>query len=101
MKQPDNIPVTGCSYCDGRGQQPAAATGEVLRAEREGLGIPRISKGTDPAMGLAHHLGLSESYLFDLEAGGRKWSWELVSRYRDAIVAATAARAAKTNGGGK
>jgi len=101
MKHPTDIPITACSYC-GNGKVPGEHTGAVLRAEREALSIPRISKGADPAMGLAHHLGLSESYVFDLEADKRRFTWALVERYRAALVAATVARAAKSsNGSGK
>lgn len=88
------IPIVQCLECGGSGSIPSAATGKVLRREREARGIPRVSR--DPTHGIAHHFGYSESYTLELERDSKPWTWLLIRKYRDAIE-----RAAKARDGGQ
>jgi hypothetical protein len=90
MKRPQ-IPTTKCKTCDGAGRLPAIGTGRVLKQEREEKGVPRTSKENEK-LGLCYHFGFKASYVFDLENDRRDWSAELVSKYREAIQKAVAAR---------
>lgn len=90
----NEIPIVQCLACGGRGATPSDKVGEILRKEREERDVPRISK-TEPSIGLAHNMGLSESYILDLEGGKRPLSWALIDRYREAIERAVSARLAK------
>jgi len=66
-----------CAGCAGTGVVPADDVGPVLRTEREKLGIT--------GRAVADALSISDSYLFDLERGSRRWTTELVNSYQRAL----------------
>lgn len=68
-----------CAGCSGSGVVPADDVGQVLRTEREKLGIT--------GRAVADKLSISDSYLFDLERGSRRWTTELVNSYQSALEA--------------
>lgn len=71
-----------CDACAGEGRMPDGSTGKVLRSEREKAGITQAV--------VAEAMGISTSYVSDLEADNRDWSHELVVRYRLAVLKAVA-----------
>jgi transcriptional regulator with XRE-family HTH domain len=66
-----------CDNCGGTGTVPGDGTGEVLRAERERLGLF--------AKDVADIMGISDSYVYDLEKGNRPLTNDLVARYQTAL----------------
>lgn len=73
-----------CSTCGGLGTLPAEGVGQVLREEREKAGITGVA--------MSEHMGISTTFLYDLEKGGRRWTNELLAAYQGGL------EALKTNG---
>lgn len=66
-----------CGSCGGTGVQPADDVGEMLAEEREEAELTRAS--------VAEAMGISPEYLRELEKGTRRWSTDLVNRFRDSV----------------
>lgn len=67
-----------CDACDGTGRcMDHAATGNMWRQARLVKGVTLRS--------IAREMGLSASYISDLELGRRKWSTSLCQRYAVAL----------------
>lgn len=66
-----------CTYCAGKGQLPADNTGMLLMEMR-------LEKEMTPTE-MAAALGISGSYLYDLERDRRNWTNDLVERYQAAL----------------
>lgn len=66
-----------CPMCRGEGWIYRAPIGRTLRAQREDAGITMRT--------LAKRLGISPTYLSDLENDRRRWDGKLVNRYQHAI----------------
>jgi hypothetical protein len=82
-----------CPYCEGTGKMPGLRTGMILKLEREEAGvsrarlIPHLYKPTGDCY--------SMSYVVDLEGVNgafRRWTPDLIARYRAAIAAAVQER---------
>lgn len=67
-----------CNSCSGTGRVPDWETGPVLRAERDKAGVLQKDVAT--------HMGISETYVYDLESGRRPWTNELVAAYQKAVL---------------
>jgi len=71
--------TANCHCCGGTGKElDHARVGSELRAYRavRNLTMARVAK----------RMGLSESYVSELERGKRNWNDALVERYRKAVV---------------
>lgn len=67
-----------CPRCNGTGTIPDdRAMGAAMRQRREAAGLSLYD--------LAKKLGLSASYLCDLELGRRQWSGTNIERYEEAL----------------
>lgn len=66
-----------CPRCSGAGWIP---DGNEIREYRVNAGLPMRA--------VAKQMGVSISYVADLELGRRKWSQDLGQRYLDAVKAA-------------
>jgi predicted transcriptional regulator len=67
-----------CPRCGGIGVLPTDAfQGKLLREMREAVGLQQRD--------VAARMGISASYLSDLELGRRQWHTQLVDRYVDAV----------------
>jgi transcriptional regulator with XRE-family HTH domain len=66
-----------CNSCGGIGTMPAEDVGAVLREEREKAGVSQKD--------VAGHMGISDTFLYDLEKGNRRWTNEYVAGYRKAV----------------
>lgn len=76
-----------CSLCGGSGVQPATDIGDELKQEREKAGVSRRA--------MARALGITNSYLIDLERGTRGqhyWSVDTVADYREKLTKLTNGR---------
>lgn len=71
------LKTQACPTCNGSGSVPADDVGSVLMAEREKAGVQRVD--------VAEKMGVSASYLRDLEQGNRRWTNELLSSYQKAL----------------
>jgi predicted transcriptional regulator len=70
-----------CEHCAGTGKQiDHRLLGESLRLFRSSAKVT--------ATEVAAALGLSKSYICDLELGRREWRRDLIIRYRQAVVGA-------------
>jgi transcriptional regulator with XRE-family HTH domain len=56
---------------------PADDVGPVLKARREERGIRAID--------MAGHLGISDTFLYDLERGNRRWTNEVLEKYLEGL----------------
>lgn len=56
---------------------PADDVGPVLKARREEKGIKAVTMAT--------HVGISETYIYDLEKGHRRWTNEFVEKYLEGL----------------
>lgn len=71
-----------CNCCNGAGKVPdPKAQGAMMKAERQ------AAKATQKEV--AEQMGLSDNYICDLESGNRRWTEDLVTRYRTALKAKT------------
>lgn len=82
-RHPEDIgwPTTGrdCQHCAGTGKEPDhRQLGEDLRRFREWHEATLTN--------VAAEMGLSKSYVCDLELGRRPWRQELILNYRLAVV---------------
>lgn len=68
------LKTQACGTCNGVGVVPADDVGPVLRTEREKAGVTRSA--------LAEAIGISASYLRDLEEGYKRWSNEMLESYQ-------------------
>lgn len=68
------LKTKACGACGGSGSLPADDVGPLLQAEREAASISRSV--------LATAIGISVSYLRDLEYGHKKISNELLATYQ-------------------
>lgn len=68
-----------CDSCAGSGKVPGDGTGAQLRKERERLGIT--------AAAVLRHMGISDTYIGDLEKDRRPWTGDLVGKYQAALAA--------------
>lgn len=66
-----------CKACDGTGRLPADDVGPQLREERERLGIAQKD--------VAEAMGISGTYIIDLEKGSRRVTNELLAAYQKAL----------------
>jgi DNA-binding XRE family transcriptional regulator len=67
-----------CKHCNGSGFEPDhSATGNALRSQREGAGLSLRE--------MAEAIGVSHSFLSQLENGHRTWRRSLARRYSQAI----------------
>lgn len=66
-----------CPRCGGVGKIPDDSVGPVMRALRQKHGVA--------IKALSRELGVSRTYIYDLEKGVRNWSPELIERYREGI----------------
>jgi predicted transcriptional regulator len=57
---------------------PDDNVGPILRDERESAGITRVD--------MAAAIGVSQSYLFDLEVGNRRWTNEVMAAYQKVLA---------------
>lgn len=71
------IRTVECDKCEGTGKIPAGDTGLQLRDTREKAGVS--------LRGLSAALGLSPSYVADLELGRRNLNNGLVELYTEAL----------------
>jgi len=78
--KPRELKTIKCPHCNGKGELPGTEAGALLRLEREEKDVNRNQ--------LLEFFGYSESYTIDLERGARPLTWELVDKYRTAVVAA-------------
>ena len=69
-----------CSCCNGTGKVPDPQ-GSMMKAERQ------AAKATQKEV--AEQMNLSDNYICDLESGNRRWTEDLVTRYRAALKAKT------------
>ena len=72
------LKMKNCSECAGTGTVPADDVGPVLREAREKAGL--LQKD------VAEYMGISPTYIFDLETGRRPWTNEQVGSYQRALV---------------
>ncbi len=67
-----------CDKCNGTGKMlDQSALGTKLRARRKRLGIELTA--------VAHHMGRTPQFLWDLEYGRRRWTMQLRSKYLEAL----------------
>lgn len=66
-----------CPACQGEGSVPDDGVGPLLRTEREQAGITRKA--------MADRVGISASYLYDLELGKRRWTNEVMHKYQEVL----------------
>lgn len=66
-----------CAGCGGTGQVPADDVGAILREEREKAGVT----GKD----IAARMGVSDTFVYDLERGARRLTNELLASYQRAM----------------
>lgn len=81
LREPGRWPTTGkpCQHCAGTGKEPDhRQLGEDLRRFREWHEASLTA--------VAEELGLSKSYVCDLELGRRNWRMDLIDRYRAAVM---------------
>ena len=71
------LKTQACPGCNGVGSVPADDVGMVLRSEREKAGVT----GKD----IADAMSISDTYLYELERGTRRWTNELVESYQRAL----------------
>lgn len=70
--------IVACKRCGGTGrEQDDRAIGERMRKKREAKDISLRDLGA--------RLGLTASYLCDLELGRRRWSPKNIKRYTEAL----------------
>lgn len=62
-----------CKECGGKGSLPADDVGQILKGERERVGVEQKE--------LAEYMGISATYLYDLERGNRRWTNEYLAAY--------------------
>lgn len=72
-----DIPTVKCTRCAGRGGRPDVGTGAILRREREEADVT--------ARQICREMDVSDTHIWDLEGDRRNWSWELITKYRNAI----------------
>ena len=71
------IKTEDCAYCGGSGKQPADEGREQLRAARMKAGISLRA--------LSSAMGISLSYLGDIEQGNRKLTGRLATLYAEKL----------------
>jgi predicted transcriptional regulator len=69
-----NYDFTTCNHCGGTGGLP---TGPSLAAARKAASVSQKE--------VASRMGVTASYLCDLETGRRDWNYELVEEFERAI----------------
>lgn len=76
---PDSLP---CPKCEGAGTLPnPAKVGPELRLVRKQARISLRQLGAQ--------MGLSATYIKDLEHGRKAWTASLIDRYQEAVIALT------------
>lgn len=70
----NNAPKKPCRHCNGSGEEvDQAAIGAQMRARRKAAGISLRE--------IARRLGITASYLADMEKGARNWTAERMEAY--------------------
>jgi len=71
------LKTKACATCGGSGSVVSDEAGPILREEREKLGIQLKQ--------MAAAIGISESYLHDLERGNRRWANDVFNAYQKVL----------------
>jgi len=73
------LKTQSCHCCDGSGKEiDSIALGHELRSLRNRKGLTQDC--------VALHMKISNTYLSELERGGRRWNTDLAARFRKACA---------------